>query len=1098
MSEDIVDQPPPPPPSGEDWPARIEQLLTEAEAASSTTDRADVLCRVAEIYERRLGDPNGALVTLQAALEQDPTSGRVVQEMERVARSSGCWKELIAITAEVASGLEEPKQSADLWVQIAFWDESGLGMPEEAANAARAALNLAPSHGGALALLEDLYKRQRQWDRFVEILAHRYQLGTEDPYKLLEAYREVLRYEPQHVGALSGLSRLLEETADWELAADALRKLIAALPPGMEAERLLARHRLGAILKERLGDVRGAEEQFVEVLATPGGEGHVPTMLTLAAIYRERRDWLKARQLLGRAAATAQDVDERVRLMVEAAEICANQLDDENQAAEIYADALALDPARIDLVDKLASNRFRRGEWTSLLPLAERLVADLVPALGVPEKPPEERARLWYQLARAAEETGDLARAAEAYRAALAAVPEGPQTLAPRRDLATLTFRLEQWSEAAAAHEALLAGHGAELKRPEILAALERLGIAHMRAGEPAKAIPPLEKALTLEPRRRVVLEALVEAAKAANDDDAVVRHTQALLSVTDDRKTKRELLEHVATIHHERRKDPQRAIAAYRAALEIWPDERSIMHRLLELLSETKQWKQSVSLLLKLAEQTENQDRAPYYVAAGNILSEELGAVPESIDVYERALDADPNDFKTFERVDTLVTATRDWKTQERTYRRQIKRMGTDVAPDKRPALLALWHGLGEIYRTRLKDYPSAIAAFEVAADLDPESTERRRILAELYRLNGADTYPKAIAAHRALMQRAASPVDMAPELKTMLRLFVEIGSLDEAHAAASVLVGAGQADHDETALYQQYRPRGVIRAHGRLTEELWQRHLYHPDEDRGLSQMLATLSPAIASARAKLPKELGLKRKNQRNLLTDQTVVCKALAYGIQVFGGQPPDVYLVPESSGDLDVVNVRGAIPGLPTLVIGRKLFEMESDVELAFIVGRALAATRPDHLLRWPGFVPTLAELEIALRAAIRLVDPERPIPAELTAGVEQYAGHLTRTVPPQVMEQVTVLVKRFAAAHGGDPGAVGAVLPRWARAACLTTIRAGLLLAGDLEVAVRMGEALAAPGGIDPSDVVRDLAAWSTSHGYTELRSALGLRTITL
>jgi golgin subfamily B member 1 len=1096
MSEDVVDQPPPP--SGEDWPARIEQLLGEAEAAPSVGERVDVLCRVAEIYERRLNDPNGALVTLQAALEQDPTSGRVVQEMERVARSSGCWKELIAITAEVASGLEDPKQSADLWVQIAFWDESGLGLPEEAANAARAALNLAPTHGGALALLEDLYRRQRSWDRYVEILAHKHQLANDDPYKLQEAYREVLRYEPQHVGALTGLARVSEETADWVGAADAWRRLIGALPPELEAERLLARHRLGAILKDRLGDVRGAEEQLVEVLAAPGGDVNVPSMLTLAEIYRERRDWLKARQLLGRAAATSQDLDERVRLLLEASEICANHLDDENQASEILADALSLDPGRLDLVDKLAAIRFRRGEWSSLLPLAERLAADLAPALGVPDKPAAERARIWYQLGRAAEETGNLPRAVEAFTEALAAVPEGPQTLGPRRDLAALRFRLEQWPEAAVAHELLLVTHGAELKRPETLAALERIGIAHMRAGNPAKAIEPLEKALTIEPRRRVVLEALVEAAKAAGDDDAVVRHTQALLSVTEDREKKRELLEHVATIHHERRKDPQRAIAAYMAALEIWPDERSIMHRLLELLSETRQWKQSVALLLKLAEQTEDEYRAPYYVAAGNILAEELNAPGEAVDVYERALDADPNDLKTFERIDTLVTAARDWKTQERTFRRQIKRMGTDVPPEKRNVMLALWHGLGEIYRTRLKEYAPAIAAFEVAADLDPESTERRRILAELYRLNGPETYGKAIAAHRALVQRAASPIEMAPELKTMLRLFVEIGSLDEAHAAASVLVGAGQADHDEATLFQQYRPRGVIRAHGRLTEEMWQRHLYHPDEDRGLTQILAALSAAIASARAKLPKDLGLKKKNQRNVLTDPTVVCKAFAYGVQVFGMQPPDVYLVPDSPGDLDVVNVRGTVPGLPTLVIGRKLFETESDVELAFIVGRTLAAVRPDHLLRWPGFVPTLAELEIAVRAAIRLVDPERPIPPEVTREVEQYAGFLTRTIPPQVLEQVSVLVKRFGAAHGGDPGAVGTVLPKWARAACLTTLRAGLLLAGDLEVGVRLGEALAAPVGIDPSDVVRDLAAWSTSESYSELRTSLGLRTITL
>ena len=239
---------------------------------------------------------------------------------------------------------------------------------------------------------------------------------------------------------------------------------------------------------------------------------------------------------------------------------------------------------------------------------------------------------------------------------------------------------------------------------------------------------------------------------------------------------------------------------------------------------------------------------------------------------------------------------------------------------------------------------------------------------------------------------------------------------------------------------LYQQYRPRGVIRAHGRLTEELWQRHLYHPDEDRGLSQILATLSPAIASARAKLPKDIGLKRKHQRNVLTDQTVVCKALAYGVAgVRRRSRPTSTWCPNRAGDVDVVNVRGAIPGVPTLVIGRKLFETDSDIELAFVVGRTLAAIRPDHLLRWPSFVPTLAELEIAVRAAIRLVDPERPIPADVTGEVEQYAGFLTPDVaaPGAGADLRAGEALRGRARRGS--GAVGTVLPRWARAACLTT-----------------------------------------------------------
>ena len=79
----------------------------------------------------------------------------------------------------------------------------------------------------------------------------------------------------------------------------------------------------------------------------------------------------------------------------------------------------------------------------------------------------------------------------------------------------------------------------------------------------------------------------------------------------------------------------------------------------------------------------------------------------------------------------------------------------------------MMLWHGLGEIYRTRLKDPSAAIAAFEVALGLDPDSIERRRALAELYRLVGPAAYAKAVGEHRAILARAKSPAEMEPDLK-------------------------------------------------------------------------------------------------------------------------------------------------------------------------------------------------------------------------------------------------------------------------------------------------------------------------------------------
>jgi hypothetical protein len=82
------------------------------------------------------------------------------------------------------------------------------------------------------------------------------------------------------------------------------------------------------------------------------------------------------------------------------------------------------------------------------------------------------------------------------------------------------------------------------------------------------------------------------------------------------------------------------------------------------------------------------------------------------------------------------------------------------------------------------------------------------------------------------------------------------------------------------------------------------------------------------------------------------------------------------------------------------------------------------------------------------------------------------------------------LVRRLAAA-GGDPD-----LGRWARASALTAIRAGLLLAGDVEIAARLGQA--AHPEIDPAAIVHELCVWSVSEGYFELRAQLGLRTVNL
>ena len=293
--------------------------------------------------------------------------------------------------------------------------------------------------------------------------------------------------------------------------------------------------------------------------------------------------------------------------------------------------------------------------------------------------------------------------------------------------------------------------------------------------------------------------------------------------------------------------------------------------------------------------------------------------------------------------------------------------------------------------------------------------------------------------------MARAKTAAEMEPDLKMLVRLFVELGLLDQAHGAAAALVLIEKADAEEHALYEQYRPNGVVRAQARLTEEVWQKQIYHPEEDWALSQILATLSPAVASARARLFKETGLKKKQRRDVASDPSLPCKVFAYGGAVLGVQTPEVYLAPEIPGDVDVVNLRiAATAGAPVLVLGKGVAEMRSDVELAFVAGQTLAALRPEHLLRWPNFVPTLGELEIVVRAAIRLVNPEIDVPAEEAAPVAQYTKIPRTDVDAAARRAIDGV---GAAVRGHHPEPPKSHVGRWSRAACFSAIRAGFLLA---------------------------------------------------
>jgi tetratricopeptide (TPR) repeat protein len=494
------------------------------------------------------------------------------------------------------------------------------------------------------------------------------------------------------------------------------------------------------------------------------------------------------------------------------------------------------------------------------------------------------------------------------------------------------------------------------------------------------------------------------------------------------------------------------------------------------------------MEILMKLAELDSGVGKARFLIAAGNIANYELHSTDEAVELYNQGLDEDPDDLKAFERIDKIMTAKKDWKNQERNYRKMIKRLGTDPTPEKKPTVVALWHALGEIYRSRLKDYKAAIAAFEVCVQMDPDAVARHQILAELYQLSGPETYEQAIKAYRQLIKSTTDFGQMAAHLKTLRKLLMELRQYDKAWCVAAAASFLRKGDAEEQQFYEQYKPKVFTRARARLTEDLW-KLVYHADEDRYISAVFAAVSHSVAAARAKEHKDWGLKRKDRRDVATDQLLFSKVFNYVNQVLGVPSPEVYLRPESPGELDLANAREKGALVPSFVVFSGLLQGRPEKELAYVVAKRLTFMRPDHFVRWPHVVPTVAELKIVFLAALKLVQPKFEPKADVAQGVAQYLQHLKRSVAPQQIEQLAAVVQRFVANKGE------ADIHKWANAVDMTATRMGFLICNDLEIAARIVQSEPVSIGVaDPKDKIRDLVLWSVSDEYFALREHLGLQ----
>ena len=598
---------------------------------------------------------------------------------------------------------------------------------------------------------------------------------------------------------------------------------------------------------------------------------------------------------------------------------------------------------------------------------------------------------LYHRLAKAADKLGENDKALKYYKQSYDLDSTYLPTLIDR---AALLYKLEHWDDAFRIYQTILVHHRDTQKDDEIVDIFFRLGRIKLKLGERTKAVNMFEKALEIQPghradaagahrplHRRRRLGGGHQAEAGAAGVAATTDLDEKFAPVRGDRRQ----------IYKDKLNNPQKAIAAHLEALNFKPTDRQLLHNLLDLFSETKQWKKAMEILMKLAELETGKVKARYLVAAGNIANYELHSTDEAVELYNQALDEDPDDLKAFERIDKIMTAKKDWKNQERNYRKMIKRIGQEPPPEKKPTQVALWHALGEIYRSRLKDFKSATAAFEVCVQLDPDAAARHQILAELYQLSGPESTTRRSRSTATSSRRRRTSGRWRSHMKTLRRLFMEMRQYDRAWCVASALVFLRKADPEEQQFFEQYRAQGLRRApraahRGAVAEQHLppRRGPLHLGRLRG--RQPGGRRRARQGAQGLGPQAQGQARRRHRPAAVQQGLQLRQPGAGRAAARAVPAPRVAGRAGSG-------QRAREGAADPVVRRRARACcrgGPEKELAYVIGKKLALMRPDHFVRWPNVVPTVAELKVVFLAALRLVQPKFEVKADLQQPVAQY------------------------------------------------------------------------------------------------------------
>jgi tetratricopeptide (TPR) repeat protein len=655
-----------------DWQRLAETLqilLTQEEK------NREIIEELRDIYHTKLPNPSLAFKYTVSLYLLSPKE-ELKNSLEKFAKDSEAWEELIQVYENQKEKTKAETEKRDLEFRIAKIKATYLQQKQEAISLYSKILEQEPSSLKTLKELGEIYKDQKKWKEYINILKKRaelepdpkikhelnmeraeiYEVQIKDLDQAQKIYERCLSEDPEDPKIFSSLVRIYTEQSLWQELASLLKKRKELVKPEERVELGLE------LAKVQIEKLKASQEAFSE----------------LREILQLSPNNIAAMEVL---------------------EGFLSQEEYRKEAAEI------LEPLYVTLGD------YSKLAWILSIILEET-------------KELEKRVSLFKRLSKLYDEKlGDPESTFRCYLQAFKETPQDPEIL---DNLFDFTRRLQLWEDCAAGIEEVL--KSPNLPDSQVLALTKKLGIIYEeQLGRLQDAAECYQKVISLQPEEEFGYNALERIYTIGESWQDLLVIFKRRIETTSDKTIQEEYLFKLCFLFEEIIGDVDSAVKTYTEILRLNPKNFQAIKALERHYINMQKWSELKELLEKEVELVPQKEANELRYRIGGILKDKLKDINGAVMQYQAILRIDPNhvlskkaleefiddpkvNFKVATILEPVYESNKEWKNLTKVL--EIKAQSFEQ-PEKRGEIFV---SIGKIFEERLSDFESTFNAYKRA----------------------------------------------------------------------------------------------------------------------------------------------------------------------------------------------------------------------------------------------------------------------------------------------------------------------------------------------------------------------------------------------